>query len=1525
MKIYLFLQDKILTFSLPKDISGSFSFDPNSEEESKVINIEAKDNNWILYSTNDSFIINNNNIIKEIVLKPDNFYYLKRNNNIYLIYIEDTSLNNILPYQYSEKMNLVIGNTDNCNIRYNFKTNTPIEVRLFNQNNQLILEKLKSSVYINDRAVLGNQTVIKVGDQINIFGFKMLIINNLILFICIPEKFNITSNKTAIIEYNFPNEEPPKNFELKDIDLYNSNEYFSKAPRLRRLVEEKKIKLDNPPNDNNNNELPLILVLGPMLTMGGYSAVTLISTVSRIGSGETTIKEQWPSLLMCAMMLASMLVWPLVTQMYNKHMKKKHKKELIAKYNEYLNEKRNELEKEVKLQREILIENLITTPECINIINQKNASFWNKRVDQSDFLVTRIGFGSEKLAATIEYPEKGFTIEESELEKSADKLVADFKYINNVPVSYSFHENKITAIMGRPNRSTSFINNVLIQLLTFYTYEDIKIVIITNENNKENWEYIKYLNHNFNNEKHFRFFASDAESTKAVLDYLTMEVNVRKNQKRNEETPPKPYYFVIIDDYSKVKRHDFIKVLTESEGNDGNESDLGFSLIIKENMLKNLPSKCNNFIILGENKSGLLKNSYEDQEQTEFTAEYLPNNIDLLNISKILSNIPIEFEEGISNIPDSISFLEMERIGKVEQLNILNRWHMNDSTASLKAEVGVDNQENIIYLDLHEKYHGPHGLIAGTTGSGKSEFIITYVLSMCVNYSPDDISFILIDYKGGGLALAFENKSSGIILPHLAGTITNLDKAEMDRTLVSIKSEAERRQKLFNEAKDQLGESTMDIYKYQKHYHEGHVEEPISHLFIICDEFAELKAQQPEFMDDLISIARIGRSLGVHLILATQKPSGVVNDQIWSNTRFRVCLKVQDEADSKEMLKKPDAAHISQAGRFYLQVGYDEVYTLGQSGWCGAKYFPSDKIVKQVDKSINFINDFGAPIKSIQAATTQKIKAQGEQLVNILKSIIEISDKTGIKAKKLWLENIPEIIIEEELEQKYNITHNQYDVEAIIGEYDAPEKQEQGVVKYNLLNDGNTIIYGNDGNEREMLLNAIIYSTCKNHTSEEINYYIIDYGSETLRKYKKLPQIGDIVLQEEAEKYNNLLKLIREEIQKRKKLFANYGGDYKNFIKKAQTKLPIMTIIMNNYDSIYESDNSLYDELPDLVRDSETYGIIFILTANAINSVVNKIATNFNNIYAFKLKDSADYMTLFNLRNKLTPRDTLGRGMLKTDTIHEFQTISLTKEKDEEEFVSKFVEECIKQNNNKTARKVPVLPNIIRYENVKEEGISLSNLPIGISKKDLEIINIDLLTNLGYIISSNKISYTNIFVRSLIDLLRTTTQNLIIIDAYKQYNLDKSIYPNYYIDSFDTILSKTEEYIKGLMNQKSNIEGVILIYGIDKLISKLEDKQKLSTLIDTTKKYEKFSVIIVDDELKLKAYAYENWFTQLFKTSDGLWIGKGISEQSLLKVSNYNRNMNQEIKNNLGYLVQESRATLIKLIDFYSKEDDNNE
>ena len=1514
MKVSLYLNNKILDFELPYEIDGNYLFDMDKNEENKLINIEAKDNKWFLCQSKNVQVFFNDTQFAQVELIPNNFYILKRNNISYLIYVSLITPGTMLSYTYKTDINVIMGGGESANLVFPCKYLNDLIVQISYQNNFLVLEKKGSvPVYINKYVLEGNVCYLKFGDTVELYGFRMMVLNGIILIYN-----NVTiKNEAHLTPYLFPKPEEIKQRDFKDVDLYDKKDYYSKSPRLRRIIETKNIKLSAPPRDGNSNEMPLILTVGPMFTMGIVSLVMLVNTIIQINNKKTTIEDSWPQLATSGAMLAAMLLWPIIIQLYNKHMKKKRKKEIIEKYSRYLEEKKLDLMREANLQKHILIENLLTVEECLKIIDNRRINFWDKRIDQSDFLVTRIGIGNEKLDVDIQYPEEDFTIDEDELRKMADQLVEDFKYIENVPIGYSFYENKITAVMGFTNNTIKFIYNVILQIITFYSYEDVKLVIFTSEERKKYWDSFRYLNHVFNNDRNFRFYSTTSESAKSITEYLQTELNSRISKLSDKKTIFKPYYFIIVDGYDEIKRFEFVKNVTEIDAN------LGFSLVILENQLSKLPSKCNNFINVSNNNTEVLKNAYEEQEQVNVTND-IDSPFDINKIVRILANIPIEFENDMRNLPDSLSFLEMEKIGKVEQLNILNRWNTSTPTESLKTEIGVDENGDLMYLDLHETYHGPHGLIAGMTGSGKSEFIITYILSLCINYSPDDVSFILIDYKGGGLAFAFENQANNIVLPHLAGTITNLDKAEMDRTLVSIDSEVKRRQKIFNDARDKLGESTMNIYKYQGFYKDGRLTEAIPHLFIICDEFAELKAQQPEFMDNLISVARIGRSLGVHLILATQKPSGVVNDQIWSNAKFRVCLKVQDEQDSKEMLKRPEAAFIKQTGRFYLQVGFDEYFALGQSAWCGAKYYPSDTIIKQVDKSINFINDCGVIVKSLQAASNVKLEAKGEQLASIMNSIINVSNHVGKKARKLWLDNIPPIITIGNLESKYNYAPTKFQVKAVIGEYDAPEIQEQGLICYDYLNDGNTIIYGNDGREREMLLSTMIYSTVKDYLASEVNFYFIDYGSESLRKYQSLAHVGGIVLAGEDEKYNNLFKMIKEELQQRKKLFANFGGTYESYIKNKEL-IPLKVIILNNYDSIYESNPSLYEEFPDIIRDSEHYGIIFILSANTINSVHSKISQNCPNVYTFKLKDPSDYISAFGMRSRVTLRDILGRGLLKQDTVHEFQTASIMDDEEKlNDYLANFITQ-VNQNNQFKAPLIPILPEVVSLESVGKYISSIENLPIGISKKDLEVNTVDLLSNLGFIITANRLNITNVFVRSFIEeISKIPNISIMIFDPLKLLKMDSN-YQNYYTENIEKCFDGVISYIDQLITNKSNQQGVIIINGLNKFINNLSDKNKMTNLIKKLKEYEKISMLVVDDVSKIKQFSFEAWFNGFFIVNNGIWIGRGIADQNLLRVSNINKQMLVDITNDMGYLITDGSASLCKLINFTRKEGPNGE
>ena len=894
------------------------------------------------------------------------------------------------------------------------------------------------------------------------------------------------------------------------------------------------------------------------------------------------------------------------------------------------------------------------------------------------------------------------------------------------------------------------------------------------------------------------------------------------------------------------------------------------------------------------------------------------DDIDLAYLCEKISNIPIKLPAILDENKAYVGFLEMYKVGRVEQLNILEKWANNNPVNSLSAPIGMHIDGEIFNLDLHEKFHGPHGLIAGMTGSGKSEFIITYILSMCLNFSPEEVSFVLIDYKGGGLAGAFENKLTGIKLPHLAGTITNLDKAEINRSLSSIQSELKRRQELFNKAKLTLNESTLDIYKYQKLYRDGRIEEPISHLFIISDEFAELKSQQPEFMDELISAARIGRSLGVHLILATQKPSGIVDDQIWSNSKFKVCLKVQEKADSMEVIKCPDAANLKKVGRFYLQVGYNDYFAMGQGAYASAKYIPKDKITKAVDTNISFINNIGDTIKSIETVKKEETVSVGEELPNILKYIYETATKKGLSAKRLWLDKIDKEIFVNNLINKYSFKPKKWNVTAIIGEYDDPNNQRQDLLTLDLSNSSNTLIYGVEA--KEIMLTSIIYSTIIMHTPEEVNFYVIDFGTEMFGMFKTAPQVGDVIFISETEKLTNLFNTLNQELEKRKKEFIDYNGDYNLYIKNSGKTLPRKIVIINNYEVFSETYEDLIDVVAGLSREGERYGISFIITATGVNAVRGKTTQNFSNQLCLDFNDPNDYINILGSTRGMVPSDILGRGLVKIKgTIYEYQTAYPCKWED----VNRYIKATCTNLNNviKTkAKKIAVLPDHVRYEDIYHKIKDIKNIPIGIEKNSLEVSTFNFSKNPISIVSAQDISFLDIFIKSLGKIIQNiNSTELYMIDAAEIIDNTDKTFKNYYNTNYLEALNKLEE----ISNTKNdNNTHVFIILGLDALKNGLSssNQTKLKNCLLNLKSIPHVKVIIADAISKIKNYEYDEFYRENVQPINAIWIGSGITEQFTIKSSTFNKETRSQISNEFGYNVERGTATLVKLLDFYTKE-----
>ena len=1520
---------------LPKVPIGNYWLTDGLDNDRKLINIEGINGNWFVRSNNNIQLIekeaikkNANRIIVDYSRKLDKVslseyetYIVQFGDleELFILCCFPVSNNNLFHLELKESNEILIGKSEDNDIIYNNEFVSDIHAKLYFDGNSFLIENcdINFGVFVNNMPIFNNKVWLDNGDIVFIMGLKIIIMGKGVFINTIGNKILYNDRKLYLTEKEIEAEDD--NEDEENITFYSEKDYFSRVPRITNIIEKEKIKIDAPPHMQDQQETPLILVLGSSLAMGTMMIVSIINTIDNKFSGSSTNKQMIFSLVTAGAMLISMLVFPILSVKYDRRKKKKYEEKRQKKYKDYLNSKSDYINTIKGNQKWIMFENYLSATECETIILDKNPRLWERKIEDYDFLNIRFGIGDIPSEIDIIYPEEKFEMEDDNLIENLNEIANDSRILKSAPIVTSLTDNNILAIITNEDVKDEingrididkFIQSIIIQLVTFHSYEDLKLVFLLKENKLKKWEYVKTLPHVWDNTKQIRFFADDYDDMKEISSYLEESLNHRLEQKEKDYKSFSPYYLIITDDYKRIEN---LKIITDILSAKNN---VGFSLMCISGNLMQLPNECKTFISLEDEKNGIIfQNEMSKKNQQRIIFDDLAS-IPFNKLANILLNIPIKYNKNGSNLlPERYTFLEMYGVGLIEQLNVVERWYKNDSTLSLKAPIGIDSSGMPIVLDIHENFHGPHGLIAGSTGSGKSEFIITYILSLAVNYHPDDLTFVLIDYKGGGLTGAFQK--GDVKLPHLVGTITNIDTVGLQRSLSSIRSELKRRQILFNEARNMTNEGTIDIYKYQKLYHEGIIKTPVPHLLIICDEFAELQQQQQEFMEELISVSRIGRSLGVHLILATQKPAGIVNGQIRSNSKFAVCLKVQDKEDSMDLIKKPNAAYLKKAGQFYMQVGSDEYFILGQSAYAGAPYYPSDVMQEKVDNSIQFISNIGVTIKQVEDNTQSFIRNKGEQLTNIVKYLSDMAKQNNIKAENLWLDNIPENIFISDIKKKYNVKKVENSIEAVIGEFDDPDNQRQGLVTMNLLSQGNTVIYGNAKSGKETLLSTMIYDLITTYSSEEVQLYLLDFGTEALKIYKDAKHVGDIAFIEDSEKIERFFDMIQRMIKSRKDELSEYNGDYSLYLNTGK-KMPMIVVIMNNYEAFAENYQNQYDDLfITLTREGTKCGIVFVVSISNYNDMRYRLAQNFKQRIALQLNKEDEYFNIFENIGKKRPSNIFGRGLIsiEKDKIYEFQTAKLC---DAEKY-NMFVKETISQLNsinNTVADSIPVIPEQVRIKDVKEYLKDLHSVPIGIKKKDLKVCNFNFKKNFINVISSQNLENAGEFTyHVLLQLLDLRNVKVNIYDAEKIISQAKS--------------NIKEEYYNFISNLTEGNEKEIIsvIIGVDKFITEFDDMNNnfninFNSSLDKANKCGNCNYIFVDNFNKLKNHEYDMWYKNYILKDNGIWVGNGIDSQYLISL-NDRRSLINNCGKNFGYVINEGIATLVKLIEMKENGEDN--
>lgn len=1515
MLVTLLSERRLQTLSLPEKVKGQYWISDVDEEGNvnNILEIEAINEKWSLKSNNSANVCSyeTRGASKYQVLKAYDIYQINmlKTGKISYVFVEPDTIDRKKYDKYflnADSATIIIGRETSCDIAYIYSAVSAKHATLEYSNKKWRIQDNQSTngTYVNGKRIYGAQNL-SYGDVVYIVGLKIIVCNG---FLAINNPDNsIVLNKKLFVQQRYPE---IKSIDEKDIEIENADFYY-RSPRFKRDIQEKTIKVDSPPPSFIREEMPIALVLGPSLTMGLASLATAgYSIFNAINNGNVT--SAIPSIAMSASMLLGTILWPIISKKYEKKRNRKKETERLEKYSNYLTSIQRDIDNEIKNESEIIIENFNPPIYWGDIIKSNSRKLWEKTTSHNDFLEIRIGLGDVDSKIKFSYQERKFTMDEDNLQDRMLNICEHTPKLQSVPIIVSLVKDYIFGVVGNQNNNFRFFNNMLIQLTGQYSYDEVKLGFIMNESQERDMTYIRRLPHIWDDEKNTRFLATNNQEVKNLSSYFEKVISERIENKNDNVLDVLPYYILFVFDKRLADKAEMLKLLYKKKIN------INISVVYLTDGLKNLPKDCLKFIELSGDIAQIFENSNITGDKKEIIPEYY-NNTDMDDLVSKLASTQLDLTDSAYNLPKMLTFLDMYGVGKIEHLNVDMRWRENNPVMSLEAPIGVDTMGEVFKLDLHEKFHGPHGLVAGMTGSGKSEFIMTFILSLALNYHPHEVAFVLIDYKGGGMAKAFEK------LPHTVGIITNLDGAAVNRSLVSIQSELKRRQAIFSEAGKQLGESNIDIYKYQKYYREGKVSEPLQHLFVVSDEFAELKTQQPDFMDQLVSAARIGRSLGVHLILATQKPAGVVDDQIWSNSKFRICLKVQDRADSMDMLKRPDAAELVETGRFYLQVGYNELFELGQSAWAGAQYVPSDKVIKQRDTSVELLDRNGNIIANMKMDKQQVAKTTKKQLDEITDYLAKLARDENIQVRPLWLEPIAAEIFVENLRAKYGHTEETYKLNPIIGEYDDPANQRQCLLSLPLFNEGNAIVYGTAGNGKTTFLTSMLYSIISTHTPDEVTAYILDFSSETLRAFSKAPHIGDVMVSGDSEKIENMFKFINAEIVRRKQICSEFGGDYASYIAAGKTDMPSIVVCINNYSGFIETYEEFEDHVQYQTREGVKYGIYYVITALSTNAIRYRLQQNFKQLFVLQMNDNSEYSTVLGSTNGMAPSKYKGRGLFKADSVYEFQVAySFGNIASIFEDVRAYCEQLLSYYGEKR-NVIPILPESVTLANFND--IQLDSFPLGISKEEIEEVRVDLTHPRVCTVLGNEKGELKQFVAGLTYSLAvcegTSVMVLDPLEELTDYDLPCEIvtddFEDTIVDIFNKVLYRNNHYksCNGILPEGEIYnEIVIVINGFADVRELLSDDgiDKIKICLDKTMPEYNMSFIIVDDSKNMFRFSREPWYKHHELSDNGIYVGNGIVNQYALSVPNNDSLLKKNVETGFGYVVKGGNAILTKLL-----------
>ena len=1177
-----------------------------------------------------------------------------------------------------------------------------------------------NGVYYNGRKAQ-ESTILKKGDSLQLYGLFLQFLPPYLIYVPL-------AGECRVLDWGFPGKELQQKTGAVTV-----SRSIQKIPEQACLPEDQEREILSPPQKKETPQTSWILSIGPSVTM--VFPILMMSLLSgRVANGAG---NGYRYVTLAAGVCSSILgvFWGITNRLAGRHEERRSNRERIIQYREYLNKLGTELQTLAQKGVELLHRRYPAVTEyCAE--HQLLLLNWNRYEAEPDCWFTRLGTGRRNFPVRLKLPEKKKVFVKDSMEEEAEVLWKRFQYLDAVPVGVNLRENSWLGVVGDEEHVHNGVLQIFWQQVLHHSPEEMRIACFFDSSipwQMNVYHSMKWTPHIWSESGEIRFLAGDKEAAAEILPDLTRELSAQKEQVT---------FFLFLLNPALILGEVLQSLLQEGKTN----RVMVVGIAGKEpELLKEYRSR----MIWQKDRQEL--QLYEKDKRITVPIKY--DGFDWKSAFPYSRNFALCERTGKGKrkgIPEKVDFLELFDCQRIEDLHCEVRWQEARPEKRLKVAVGKGMQGTRIYLDVHEKFHGPHGLIAGTTGSGKSELLQTYLLSMVIQFSPQDVNFLVIDYKGGGTGNAVRN------FPHCAGVISNLSGGKIRRAMLAISSENKRRQRIFSQYE------VNHIDAYMQLYREGKAVSALPHLLIVIDEFAELKKEEPEFMQEVISLAQVGRSLGVHLLLATQKPSGTVDDKIWSNARFHLCLRVQDKQDSMDMLHKPDAAYLTSPGKCYLQIGNDELYQMFQTGYCGGRYQPGE----QKEDEVVLLSESGR--RSVMPKE-QVNNAAGSLMEHIINYVNQIAEQNGYeRAELLWLPELEEVIdLEEILEQEKAEAANKISDKHIfrIGKYDDPENQYQKILYYEPQKQGHLGICGGPATGKSHLIRLILEQIARNDTPAEAEYFLLAVDQPGFPVYEELPHC--LALVQSPKDLPVFFYQLRQLWSERKRVLN--GENYKTFLQKNPGELPILYGMIDGIGTLRRYLGEAEEEfLLSMAAEGISLGVFLIVTGNGVTDFQSGLWNKIKTTLALELSDPFQYGDVLRQYQGITiPKmGVAGRGLCKKEKrVLEFQTLAFQKEGTVYRSGQPFYDRIVR---------IPEYPELTQFltayrKSRKYDGTG-NRVPLGFNKEtgEMEILDLEKLS--GFLISgADQTGKSSLVDHLLFSVSSITDWKILLLDTGGEY------------------------------------------------------------------------------------------------------------------------------------------------------------